>query len=74
MLGVANWLYTPPWNIAGLPAASVPFGQDADGLPIGVQLVGGPGAEITLLSLAAQIEQLRPWPTIAPTADASQVH
>jgi amidase len=74
MLGVANWIYTPPWNIAGLPAASVPFGQDADGLPFGIQLVGGPGAEITLLSLAAQIEQLRPWPTIAPTTDTSQVH
>src|SRR5262245_14974264 len=74
MLGVANWIYTPPWNIAGLPAASVPFGQDAEGLPIGIQLVGGPDAEITLLSLAAQIEQLSPWPTIAPTTDSSQVH
>jgi amidase len=67
MLGVANWLYTPPWNIAGLPAASVPFGQDEDGLPIGVQLVGPRGAESTLLALARQIEQLRPWPQLAPT-------
>jgi amidase len=71
MLSVANWLYTPPWNVAGLPAASVPFGRDADGLPIGIQLVGGPGAETTLLGLAAQIERLRPWPTIAPVARAS---
>ena len=74
MLGAANWIYTPPWNIAGLPAASVPFGRDADGLPIGIQLVGGPGAETTLLGLAAQIEQLRPWPTIAPVAGAPAVH
>jgi amidase len=66
MLGVANWLYTPPWNIAGLPAASVPFGQDEDGLPIGVQLVGPRGAESTLLALARQIEQLQPWPQLAP--------
>jgi amidase len=66
MLGVANWLYTPPWNIAGLPAASVPFGKDEDGLPIGVQLVGPRGAEPTLLALARQIEQLQPWPQLAP--------
>jgi amidase len=66
MLGVANQIYTPPWNIAGLPAASVPFGHDDDGLPIGIQLVGPAGSEARLLSLAAQIEQLRPWPTLAP--------
>jgi len=66
MLGVANQIYTPPWNIAGLPAASVPFGHDDDGLPIGIQLIGPAGSEARLLSLAAQIEQLRPWPMLAP--------
>ncbi|HEX9526107.1 MAG TPA: amidase family protein [Streptosporangiaceae bacterium] len=66
MLGVANWIYTPPWNVAGLPAASVPFGQDEDGLPIGLQLVGPPGSESALLSIARQIEQLHPWPQVAP--------
>lgn len=68
MLGVANWIYTPPWNIAGLPAASVPFGLDDDHLPIGIQLVAAAGAESTLLGLAAQIEQLRPWQQVAPSA------
>jgi amidase len=66
MLGVGNWLYTPPWNVAALPAASVPFGQDEDGLPLAVQFVGPAGSEATLLGLAAQIEQLRPWPQLAP--------
>ncbi len=66
MLGVANQIYTPPWNLAGLPAASVPFGHDDDGLPIGMQLVGPVGSEGRLLSLAAQIERLRPWPPLAP--------
>ena len=66
MLSVANWVYTPPWNLAGLPAASVPFGQDEDGLPIGLQLVGPAGSEAILLSLASQIEQLHPWPRLAP--------
>ncbi|HUZ51752.1 MAG TPA: amidase family protein [Streptosporangiaceae bacterium] len=67
MLSVANWIYTPPWNLAGLPAASVPFGQDEDGVPIGLQLVGPAGSEATLLSLASQIEHLRPWPRLAPS-------
>jgi amidase len=52
MLGVGNWLYTVPWNLARLPAASVPFhGQ-------GLQLVGPEGSERTLLSIAAQLESL----------------
>jgi len=65
MLGVGNWLYTTPWNLAGLPAASVPFGSD-HGLPLGLQIVAPAGAERTVLALAAQIEQLRPWPPLAP--------
>jgi amidase len=63
-LGVGNWLLTTPWNLAGLPAASVPFGADR-GLPLAVQIVAPPGGEGTVLALAAQIEQLRPWPLIA---------
>jgi len=38
-----------------------PPGVDGAGLPLAVQLVGRPGDEATLLSLAAQIEQARPW-------------
>ncbi|GAC1379652.1 MAG: amidase [Marmoricola sp.] len=61
---VANASYAPlaaPWNIAGWPAMSVPAGLDASGRPVGVQLVGRPGSEHTLLGLAAQIERLQPW-------------
>jgi amidase len=59
MLGVGNWLYTTPWNLAGLPAASVPFGSD-QGLPLGLQIVAPAGGEPAVLALAAQLEQLRP--------------
>ena len=59
MLGVGNWLYTTPWNLAGLPAASVPFGSD-QGLPLGLQIVAPAGGEQTVLALAAEIERLRP--------------
>jgi amidase len=53
--------YNGVWNLTGQPAASVPAGFGADGLPRGVQLVGRPADETTLLSLAAQIEAERPW-------------
>jgi amidase len=53
--------YYGVFNVTGQPSASVPAGVDAGGLPLAVQLVGRPGDEATLLSLAAQIEQARPW-------------
>ncbi len=49
------------WNSTGQPAASVPAGFSASGLPLAVQLVGRPNDEATLLSLSAQLEQARPW-------------
>jgi amidase len=49
------------WNGTGQPACSVPAGLDHDGLPVGVQLVGRPDDEATLLSLSAQLEAARPW-------------
>jgi amidase len=49
------------WNSTGQPAASVPAGFSATGLPLAVQLVGRPHDEATLLSLSAQLEQARPW-------------
>jgi amidase len=39
----------------------VPAGFDRRGLPLAIQLVGRPHDEATLLALAAQIEQARPW-------------
>jgi amidase len=56
--------WTALWNVTGNPAASVPTGLAADGLPVGVQLVGRIGEETTLLALAAQLERTRPWPLL----------
>ncbi len=53
--------YTALWNLTGHPAASVPAGIAADGLPLACQLVGRRGDETTLLSLSAQLEAARPW-------------
>ena len=49
---------TVPVNIAGLPAISVPCGKDANGLPIGMQLIGNSFGESELLNLAYAYEQV----------------
>ncbi|HEX8781668.1 MAG TPA: amidase [Nocardioides sp.] len=54
--------YAALWNVAGNPAAAVPTGIAADGLPVAVQLVGRTDDEPTLLSLSAQLEAARPFP------------
>jgi amidase len=62
LLGMSRrYPFTVAWNHLGNPAASVPIGTASTGLPLGVQRVGPPDAEPTLLSLAAQIEAERPW-------------
>ena len=48
-------------NITGQPAVNVPSGTTADGLPLGMMLLGRIGAEATLISLSAQLEAARPW-------------
>ncbi|GAA4923537.1 amidase [Actinoplanes utahensis] len=53
--------YGAPWNYAGLPAIVVPVGFRPDGLPLAVQLVGPPGSELLLLSVAGQFEVANPW-------------
>ncbi|GGO71220.1 putative amidase AmiB2 [Nocardioides deserti] len=63
--------YAALWNVAGNPAAAVPCGPAADGLPVAVQLVGRTDDEATLLSLSAQLEAARPWPLVAPVYDPS---
>lgn len=48
-------------NVTGLPAIVLPVHQTADGLPMGVQLIGRPGGEDVLLALGAQLERRIRW-------------
>ena len=50
-----------PFNLTGQPAASVPAGWSAGGLPAGLQIVGRHLADATVLKAAAAFEQARPW-------------
>jgi len=64
--------FTPLANMTGQPAISVPLAMSADGLPIGVQILGRFGADALVLQIAAQLERAQPWADrIAPLATSA---
>ncbi|ESY41505.1 MULTISPECIES: amidase [unclassified Mesorhizobium] len=62
--------HRPIFNITGQPAVSLPLAQSADGLPIGLQIVGRFGDEATLVRVARDLEEARPWRDRQPTVRA----
>ncbi|HEY8554709.1 MAG TPA: Asp-tRNA(Asn)/Glu-tRNA(Gln) amidotransferase subunit GatA [Burkholderiales bacterium] len=59
-------IYTISVNLAGLPGMSVPAGFDAQGLPIGMQLIGRYFDEARLLNVAHRYQQVTDWHRRAP--------
>ena len=57
---------TPDLNLTGHPALSVPMGLGDDGVPMGLQLVAPRWADGLALGVAEVLEQVRPWPLVAP--------
>jgi amidase len=56
-----------PLSITGQPAISLPLHWNAQGLPIGVQLVADYGREDLLIRLASRLEEASPWSERRPT-------
>jgi Asp-tRNA(Asn)/Glu-tRNA(Gln) amidotransferase A subunit family amidase len=59
---------TIPANLSGYPAISMPAGVSGSGLPIGLQAYARRHEDALLLDLALIMEQVQPWPTVAPNA------
>ena len=53
--------YTAAFNLTGQPAASVPCGFTADGLPVALQIAGRSGDDLTVLQVCAAFERAHPW-------------
>lgn len=53
-----NWVYTAVFNIAQLPVTQVPLGLNAQGLPLGVQVVGARGQDHVTIAVACELEKL----------------
>ena len=70
---IISWIfYTYPFNLTGLPAASVPAGFTKAGLPVGMQIVGRHLGEGQILRLAAAFEEARPWIAKRPPLTSSR--
>lgn len=65
-----NWMswtpFTYPFNITGQPAATVPCGLTADGLPVGLQIIGDLYADARVLQVARIFEGLSPFRRAVP--------
>ncbi|MEG3895656.1 MULTISPECIES: amidase [unclassified Microcoleus] len=62
---IINWIAPcPPFNASGLPAIALPAILDNNGVPVGIQIIGRPAAEATLIALAAQMEAAKPFPVL----------
>lgn len=59
--------YTYFFNLTGNPAASIPSGFDADGMPVSLQVIGDMKDELTVLAASAAFEQAKPWAGKTPS-------
>jgi len=69
----ALYPYLGVFNVTGHPAVSLPLAQSQSGLPIGLQIVGRFGDEPTLVRVARDLEEARPWSHRCPMVQAGAV-
>ncbi|UXN57636.1 amidase [Phyllobacterium zundukense] len=70
----ALYQYLGVLNVTGHAAVSLPLGQSSNGMPIGLQIVGRFGDEATLVRIARDLEEARPWRGRHPRVWAGQQH
>jgi aspartyl-tRNA(Asn)/glutamyl-tRNA(Gln) amidotransferase subunit A len=63
--------YTLPFNLTGQPAASIPCGVSAEGLPAGLQIIGRRGADALVLRASRAFERATEWQVPHPALAAS---
>ncbi|GAA0619904.1 amidase [Kutzneria viridogrisea] len=56
-----GWSMTSPFNFIGSPAASVPVGRAANGVPVGLQIAARRGNDVAVAAASAAFERCRPW-------------
>jgi aspartyl-tRNA(Asn)/glutamyl-tRNA(Gln) amidotransferase subunit A len=67
-----SWVYyTYPFNATGQPAAAIPAGFSASGLPVGLQMVARINSEVDIFRAAAAFEEAFPWADKKPKLPAS---
>ncbi len=65
--------YTGVENVAGVPSIGLPIGESKDGIPIGIQFAGPPGAEARLIALAYELERELLWYDRMPGVWAGEI-
>ena len=58
--------FSYPFNLSQVPAASIPCGFTAAGLPVGLQIVGRRFDDLGVLQMSAAFEAARPWASARP--------
>ena len=71
-LGDEFCMHTAPFNVTGQPAISLPLGQSASNLPIGIQFAANFGREDILIRLASAFEKATPWQSRIPSVHVSR--
>ncbi|HDZ17894.1 MAG TPA: amidase [archaeon] len=61
------WMpFSAPFNLTGLPAATIPCGRSSEGLPLGLQIIGNRFNDLIVLQVSKAFEDLAPWQDLRP--------
>jgi len=66
--------FSYPFNMSGNPAASIPCGFSSEGLPIGLQIIGRMGDELSVLKASAAFEEVYPWASKYPPVSIKYIN